>query len=331
MTASAQHGRGVARASAKQRHRCRNPKCRSKLPEPRASIHSAFCTKGCWQQFHRKRCVVCEKEFERTAEHQLVCGRRKCRAELKRQPEIYRPFHRGLYAQKLLPAPTPHAVPSAPSETLEKWASKPRIITGLRWARPDREDDDWELSGPDGRMVARIRQEGSGWWVARPRAIPEPPIEGRDEAMRRAERMAMWALPGRKRRVRESGSTSASAVRNTDDAPGRIGVLAIEDRAGGAPGLRLGKHRQRVTARPRIARTAVAATRPPRSGQTVSWGTPRKRCATGSEDRPSSDPVHGRTAHRALRSAPPGPAMNACERRTCPEPNATSVWRNFRD
>ena len=168
MTASAQHGRGVARASAKQRHRCRNSKCRSKLPEPRASIHSAFCTKGCWQQFHRKRCVVCEKEFERTAEHQLNCGRRKCRAELKRQPEIYRPFHRGLYAQKLLPAPTPHAVPSAPSETLEKWASKPRFITGLRWARPDREDDDWELSGPDGDgwSPASAKREADGGWRA---------------------------------------------------------------------------------------------------------------------------------------------------------------------
>ena len=224
------------------RHRCRNPKCRSKLPEPRASTHSAFCTKGCWQQFHRARCVVCEKEFERTAEHQLVCGRRKCRAELKRQPEIYRPFHHGLYAQRPLPAPTPHAIPSAPSESLEKWASRPCFIRGLRWAwhRPDRDDDDWELRGPDGRMVARIRQEGSGWWAARPRAIPEPPIEGRDEAMRRAERMAMWALPDRKHRIRESGApTCASAVPITDDAPGRVGAaagLAIEDPPGGNPG-----------------------------------------------------------------------------------------------
>ena len=212
MTASAHRRRGVVRASAKHRHRCRNPKCRSKLPEPRASIHSAFCTKGCWQQFHRKRCVVCEKEFERTAERQLVCGRRKCRAELKRQPEIYRPFHRGLYAQKLLPAPTPHAVPSAPPETLEKWASKPCIIRGLRWARADGDDDDWELSGPDGRMVARIRQEGSEWWVARPRAIPEPPIEGRDEAMWRAERMVMWALPVRNHKSVARHSASAVPI-----------------------------------------------------------------------------------------------------------------------
>lgn len=176
------------------RQRCRN--CRSKLPEPRASVHSAFCAKGCWQQFHHARCVVCEKEFKRTAQHQLVCGGRRCRAELKRQSEIYRPFHNGFYAQKVLPAPTPNGVPSAPSETLEKRASKPRIVGALRWVRVDGGDDDWELRGR--RMVARIRQEGSGWWVAWPRAIPEPPIEGRDEAMRRAERMAMWASPGRK-------------------------------------------------------------------------------------------------------------------------------------
>jgi hypothetical protein len=29
------------------RHRCRNPKCRSKLPKPVANEHHAFCTRGC--------------------------------------------------------------------------------------------------------------------------------------------------------------------------------------------------------------------------------------------------------------------------------------------
>ena len=77
---------------------CRNPRCRSHMP-PAFSRHAQFCTKGCWEQFHRKRCVVCEKEFERKSESQRVCGRRTCRSELRKQPEIYRPFHCGPLAR----------------------------------------------------------------------------------------------------------------------------------------------------------------------------------------------------------------------------------------
>jgi hypothetical protein len=39
---------------------CRNPRCRSRMP-PAMGEHSQFCTRGCWEQFHRKRCVVCER------------------------------------------------------------------------------------------------------------------------------------------------------------------------------------------------------------------------------------------------------------------------------
>jgi hypothetical protein len=44
-------------------------------------------------------------------------------------------------------------------------------------------------------MVARVRQEGERWWVARPRCFPEPPLETLDEARRRATHMALGALP----------------------------------------------------------------------------------------------------------------------------------------
>ena len=74
------------------RHRCRSPGCRSKLPTPVENAHAAFCTPGCWAQFHRQHCVVCEKPFKRVTESQLTCGRRKCRSELRKWRALYTPF-----------------------------------------------------------------------------------------------------------------------------------------------------------------------------------------------------------------------------------------------
>ena len=62
---------------------CRNPKCRMKLKAPVENPKDAFCTRGCYRQFHRKRCVVCEHDMERRTEHQLVCGKRRCRNALQ--------------------------------------------------------------------------------------------------------------------------------------------------------------------------------------------------------------------------------------------------------
>ena len=65
----------------------------------------------------------------------------------------------------------------------------------------------------------------------------------------------------------------------------RVGVaagLAIEDRPSGAPGLRLGKYRQRVTGPPSIARTPSRLPTT-RSRQTASSGAPCRRSAMTSQ------------------------------------------------
>lgn len=54
-----------------------------KLKAPVENPKDAFCTRGCYRQFHRKRCVVCEHDMERRTEHQLVCGKRRCRNALQ--------------------------------------------------------------------------------------------------------------------------------------------------------------------------------------------------------------------------------------------------------
>jgi hypothetical protein len=50
--------------TAPPRHYWRN--CRSKLKALVESDHRAFCCRGCYAQFYRKRCVVCERSIERT-------------------------------------------------------------------------------------------------------------------------------------------------------------------------------------------------------------------------------------------------------------------------
>ena len=66
-----------------ERHMCRNPRCRSRLPEPVSNPREAFCARGCHTQFYRKRCIACEQPMERKRESQQLCGRRKCKSQYR--------------------------------------------------------------------------------------------------------------------------------------------------------------------------------------------------------------------------------------------------------
>ena len=61
------------------------------LQSPVANPREAFCTKGCYGSFYRKRCIVCEGPIERKAEHQKVCRKAKCRNALRASPELFDP------------------------------------------------------------------------------------------------------------------------------------------------------------------------------------------------------------------------------------------------
>jgi hypothetical protein len=63
------------------RHHCR--RCRLKLKEPVENPRSAFCCQGCYRQFFAKRCLVCDKEIQRTAAHQKLCRSVACRREYR--------------------------------------------------------------------------------------------------------------------------------------------------------------------------------------------------------------------------------------------------------
>jgi hypothetical protein len=70
--------------------RCCNPKCRSKLPTPTDNPRKAFCTKGCYESFYLKRCVVCENEkpVGSTARRKL-CRRPKCGSSYRRNRSLF--------------------------------------------------------------------------------------------------------------------------------------------------------------------------------------------------------------------------------------------------
>jgi hypothetical protein len=167
---------------SKMRHRCRNPRCGRKLKEPTDNPREAFCCKGCFTSYYRNRCIVDERPYNRVREDQHTCGSRKCKGELRRHPLRY--FGRWL--------PVPHEALSALRNPIKSGLKTG--IKGWRWVRLPSEDDDWQLLNREGRQVARIRQDGNSYWVTRPRCVPEPPLEGLEQAKLRAELMALWAM-----------------------------------------------------------------------------------------------------------------------------------------
>jgi len=192
-------------------HYCRNPRCGSKLKEPVENPHAAFCCRGCWEQYYRHRCVVCEKEIKRTVENNRICRRRKCRNELRKWPQVYLPPQ----FQRAKPDKSDISEPSSPSplqqiETTQAGAKNPHEIrvqigtrhlpSGWYWTEPERQEPEDVIErrflyDRDGRLAVRIVQHGEGWWLAHPPITPEPPVEPLDAAVRRAEAIALWALP----------------------------------------------------------------------------------------------------------------------------------------
>jgi hypothetical protein len=91
------------------RHRCRNPRCRTKLPAPVESTRDAFCCRGCHAAYYRNRCLACEREMPRNAEHQKVCYRADCKAAWRRKTIVSR-----FVGQTTTPVSTPLENPIKP-------------------------------------------------------------------------------------------------------------------------------------------------------------------------------------------------------------------------
>ena len=142
------------------------------------NVHAAFCTRGCWQQFHRHRCVVCERSFKRTVENKRLCERRVCRSELKKWPALYLPFQPK--AANLDKPGTSEAIEAAPLPCIGnvqadaknphelRTKTRTKSLRGGCWAEPAKKEPEDVierrfLHDRGGHLAARIVQEGDGW------------------------------------------------------------------------------------------------------------------------------------------------------------------------
>jgi hypothetical protein len=68
------------------RVRCRNQRCRTKLPIPTSNDHKAFCSRYCYDQFYHLKCAVCEKPVAKRPRGKTPkwCIKRDCRLTFNR-------------------------------------------------------------------------------------------------------------------------------------------------------------------------------------------------------------------------------------------------------
>jgi hypothetical protein len=197
---SSQNQRPKNKAGAELRHRCRNPRCRTKLPAAVENARKAFCCRGCYESFYRNRCRVCERDIsadpvsgERrnlTASRRKFCGR-KCRAEAHQFPHVYA-------WDGPQPPKATAGLRSAHSTGLKfGLAGNPPSAPGLRgWWWGGDGDRDHSLYDRDGLTIARVVLEGGGRYHLRtPIAIPRQAWAHLEEAKRGAESFALMAMP----------------------------------------------------------------------------------------------------------------------------------------
>jgi hypothetical protein len=181
------------------RHRCRNPRCRMKLPAPVEIEHHAFCCRGCYESFYRNRCRVCERDLRKTGKRgdasRLYCRPpSRCAAEHRKWPEKY-----DFWARPVLPPPFRTSnVRSADEMGLKIGPvdDRPtaRRLRGWWWGGDG--EHDHSLYDGDGLTIARVVLEGDGRYHLRtPVAIPHQAWASLDEARRGAESFALMAMP----------------------------------------------------------------------------------------------------------------------------------------
>jgi hypothetical protein len=109
------------------RRRCR--KCKGKLPTPASNEREAFCCRGCYEQFYRTRCRVCECAIEqpKVGGQRVICKRARCKSDWEEKAG----FGRFLASKKQKPGRYPLSDKTI-SESLDFIASKQRT-EGRRW------------------------------------------------------------------------------------------------------------------------------------------------------------------------------------------------------
>jgi len=181
-------------------HRCRNPRCKMKLPAPVENSRRAFCTRGCFNSFYRTKCRVCERDItldpmsgqrRSLSAHRQFCGR-KCKAEAARFPRVYR---WGEPPPRKSPASARTCDISSAFLAISDDRPAHHCLRAWRWGG-DPDQGDHSLYNKDGLTIARIVLAGDGRYHLRsPITWPRMSWPDLERAKRGAEAMALVAMP----------------------------------------------------------------------------------------------------------------------------------------
>jgi hypothetical protein len=174
------------------RRRCRNPRCRQKLPCPTDNDHHAFCCGGCHASFYFNRCRVCEAPLRDKRGGRLYCRPpNKCRQEAAKWPQKY----------GFQPAPVLMDVCTL-SES--RSADKMGLKSGLKPERPrygalrhwswHSNELEHELRDSTGTLIARLESNAGRHRLTYPFTFPILSWVDLVEAKHRAEAIALTHL-----------------------------------------------------------------------------------------------------------------------------------------
>jgi hypothetical protein len=179
------------------RRRCRNPRCIAKLKRETDRPRDAFCCAGCFEQYFRTICLVCERPMRQKAAQQRFCSNR-CRSTFRRHPEQF--WSRFTPPARGVADATRKALGSAHSTGLKtgtKRGRPPRIVAG-----PGTDLDPINLA-IDAEAFAHVRRLNHRHWaevtLIGPRDWPINGIGGSDYAHRLAHEQR--AHPKRKSKI----------------------------------------------------------------------------------------------------------------------------------
>lgn len=132
------------------RQNCRQ--CRGRLPAPTDNPRWAFCSRGCHSRFYSRHCRVCEGVLPgRSTRRRRLCGRPSCRAEFRRQKELFDP------PKGVIPDTVPNAS-KIPAKSTAFWPLK----TGRPWR---------QIAGPT-LTAAELHLATLGAEPDKPKAVP---------------------------------------------------------------------------------------------------------------------------------------------------------------
>jgi hypothetical protein len=209
----------IGATAHKTKHYCRNPRCRSRLPEPVENEHRAFCTRGCYKNFYQNRCRVCERDLRKTGKRgdaaRMYCRPpANCRREAEKWPEKYGGGQWvGFTETKLRSA---HSTGLKSDVRGDRPAA--HCLRGWWWGGDS--DRDHSLYDRDGLTIARVVLEGDGRYRLRtPFAIPRRTWAHLEEAKRSAESFALMAIP-----LAAVGPKLAARIKRDNETPHPMGL-----------------------------------------------------------------------------------------------------------